>query len=224
MYHLFFISCLFALFLLFLSPFLCQVLQYHCSEMHSFLLGSRLCTIPNASSYIATLMKTACYYTSSSEVSKNSDSRRQKESSRAMREVAASTERGDSGILAKRQSTIRPVSLPLQVRVSASPLRRSFTMGASPSFCPLFVFNNLKDGESDNSGYDGDLEGGMEVLGDDDGEEERVAGVGGSLLSPLAIVPVPADIKKPLWFETPIWQCLELITECLEDDGNASQW
>ena len=169
-------------------------------------------------------MKTACYYTSSPDGSKTSSLGLQQESSRAAVEVPAKAEKGESGILARKQSTIRPVSLPLGVKVLASPLRRSSIMGASPSFCPLFVSSNLGDGESDNSGYDGDLEGGMEMVDGDAEEEERAAGVGGSLLSPLTIIPIPDDIKKPLWFETPIWQCLELITECLKDEGSASQW
>ena len=206
----------------FLSP--CQVLRFHCSEIHSLLLGNKLCTIPNASCYIATLMKTACYYTSSPDGSKASSLGLQRESPRAVAEVSGSAEKGESGILARRQTTIRPVSLPLGVRVSASPLRRSSVMGASPTFCPLFVSGSVGDGESDNSGYEGDMEGGTEVVDGDGGEEERVAGVGGNLLSPLTVIPVPDSIKKPLWFETPIWQCLELITECLKDEGGASEW
>lgn len=92
------------------------------------------------------------------------------------------------------------------------------------------------DGESDYSGYDADTEFGgraragslwseggtpEEPVGE---EEERVAGSGCGLHSPVTTVKVPVDIKKRLWLEGPVWQCLELLKECVEDTTTKTLW
>ena len=55
-------------------------------------------------------------------------------------------------------------------------------------------------------------------------EEMMVAGVGGNLQSPVTMVSVPPEIKRCLWLESPVWQCLDLLKECVQDSSTAMRW
>ena len=88
------------------------------------------------------------------------------------------------------------------------------------------------EGESDYSGYDGDCELGSPiknlpvdtVMQKGESEEEKAAGIGGSWQSPVATVRVPEGIKRRLWMESPVWQCVGLLRESLEDRDGVVKW
>uniref|UniRef100_A0A1X7VEE8 Uncharacterized protein n=2 Tax=Amphimedon queenslandica TaxID=400682 RepID=A0A1X7VEE8_AMPQE len=242
-----------------------KVLEFHCSEVHSFLHGSKLCTASNSSQYIATLLKTATFYSpepSSAPVSPRrsssgpghnhslkptrSPSHRSRHSSSRGSTSKISPSRNSlhsshgsakgSPILSRRQSKIRPLTLPSDTKVTRKPIKLiSPTVALSPSNRLHPFFPAVIDGESDYSGYDADTEFGgraragslwseggtpEEPIGE---EEERVAGSGFGLHSPVTTVKVPEDIKKRLWLEGPVWQCLELLKECVEDATTKTQ-
>lgn len=125
------------------------------------------------------------------------------------------------------------MALPLDVKLHTKPVRRvNPAVTLSPGnglrvFFPTTI--DVVDNESDNSGYEGDIEFGMggacwdgeEEIGKE--EEERVAGGGVSLHSPVTTVKVPEEVKHRLWLEKPIWQSLELLNECLEDEITAEK-
>ena len=88
------------------------------------------------------------------------------------------------------------------------------------------------EGESDYSGYDADCELGSPTkhspiataMERRENEEERAAGVGGSLQLPPTTVRVPDRIKKRLWMESPVWHCIELLRESLEGGDDIIKW
>ena len=90
----------------------------------------------------------------------------------------------------------------------------------------------LMEGESDYSGYDADCELGSPiknspvdtVLEGRESEEEKAVGVGGSWQSPLVTVRVPEGVKRRLWMESPVWQCVELLKESLEGKDAVVKW
>ena len=107
----------------------------------------------------------------------------------------------------------------------------------SPASGFRLLFPTLIDtgeGESDASGYEGDIEfcveqwwnGDERYELDDEGEEEesRVAGVGSSLQNSITLARVPGEVRRRIWMEVPIWQCVDLLKECLFDEETAEKW
>ena len=218
-----------------------QVMKSHLSEINSFLLGSRICSIPNASLYIATLFRTACYYPSMPSSSSSSPSSTtilpaQRDSSQKNGVISRAPQSTRRKVVAsKRQSTIRPVSLPVSMGpILANPVTRAGPGAASSPTTSLRLLHPTplsvaEDAESDTSGYDADTEygvGGAMWEGDSgmEDEEGRVAGVGGNLQSPVTMVSVPLEVCRRLWLESPVWQCLDLLKECLQDPTTATRW
>ena len=147
---------------------------------------------------------------------------------------------GHSPVISIKQSKIRPVSLSVNgnmkpVRQNSFPLVKSPISGLRQLF-PSLV-DNAAEGESDTSGYEGDTEfwsqrwweGPQRYSLEDEemqeNEEGLVAGVGtSSLSSPVTSVKAPPSIKRKIWMEPPIWQCIELLKECLKDKETAEKW
>lgn len=234
--------------------------------MHSFLQGSKLCTASNSSLYLATLLKTATYYSpepasaptsplrssstpnhthkptqSPSRKNRRSSSRgsiQKLSPSHNSSYTSSKGELGGSPILS-RQSRIRPLTLPTDARVTRKPVKRvSPSLALSPGnrLHPFFpaAIDGLTE-ESDYSGYDADTEFGGRGRGgawwseggtpvETVGEEDKVAGSGCGLYSPISTVKVPGEVKRRLWLESPVWQCLELLKECIDDKRTRAQW
>ena len=214
-------------------------MQSHLSEINSFLSGSRICSIPNASLYIATLFKTACYYPSPPSSSSPSTLTSSQRDSTQKNGVISSTRAAQGTkrkvVASRKQSTIRPVSRPVSMGpIPANPVTRAGPGAASSPTTSLRLLHPTPlsvadDAESDTSGYDADTEHGVggamwECDSGLEDEEGRVAGVGGNLQSPVTMVPVPLEVCRRLWLESPIWQCLDLLKECLQDTNTALRW
>ena len=193
------------------------MLEFYCTEVHSFLHGSRLCSIQNSHQYISVLLKTAIYY-----------SQEQDKSISTLSSNESKKKENTSPVVSRRQSKIRPVALPLDVKLHTKPVQRvNPAIVLSPGnhmrlFFPAAVDTFDVGGDSDQSGYDGDIEF-CDVWLDNIDEEDKSAGSGG-LHTPLPLVRVPQEIKRKLCIESPIWQCLELLKECIDDDNTISKW
>lgn len=194
-----------------------------------------MCVIPNSHLYIATLFKTACYYSQDPEKPAQPTSQTT-QTEPPKRTNSCSDQKSNlegSPVISHRQSKIRPIALPLDVKLHKKPVRRvNPAVTLSPSnglrvFYPTTI--DVVGNESDNSGYEGDTELGMggawwdgeAKIGEE--EEKRVAGGGVSLHSPVTTVKVPEEVRRRLWLEKPIWQSLELLNECLEDEIRAEK-
>lgn len=209
-----------------------KVLEFHCKDVHSCLTNSRLCAIPNSSSYIATLVKIACFFSADIERQlSGTETNHQKEASDVNKNVK------NSPIISSKRSKIRPISLPIDVKAPSKPVKWcSPVLIRSPASGLRLLFPTLIDtgeGESDASGYEGDIEfcveqwwnGDERYELDDEGEEEesRVAGVGSSLQNSITLARVPGEVRRRIWMEVPIWQCVDLLKECLFDEETAEK-
>lgn len=176
-----------------------------------------MCSISNSQQFISTLLKVACY-NSHEQVKEQTLSRHNSKT--------LTKKQNNSPIVSRRQSKIRPIALPMDVKLHNKPVKRvNPAIVLSPGnhlrlFFPSTV--DTVDGESDHSGYDGDTEL-CDVWKIDGDEEERSAGSGG-LNTPLALVKAPDNIRSKLWMEKPVWQCIELLKECIDDKTTITKW
>ncbi len=175
------------------------------------------------------LMKAVCFFSPEVEknVSNRVDSTRRRQSDGQTRQ---------SPIVTCKQSKIKPISFSKDKNSSKLIRQNSLPMVKSPisglrQVYPLAV--DTIDGESDTSGYEGDTEfwtqrwwqGTERYDQEEEDEEGLVAGIGtSSLNSPLTPIRAPLEIRKRIWLESPIWHCIELLKECLEDKETAEKW
>ena len=178
------------------------------------------------------LMKAVCFF--SPELEKYSDQQKRRQS--IIDDGPKHHHHHGGPVSSYRQSKIRPVSSCGDTKTFSKPLRQnSLPMFKSPisglrQLVPVAV--DMVDGESDTSGYEGDTElwtqrwwAGAQRYQEEENEEGLVTGVGGTgLMSPAASIRAPLEIKKRIWLESPIWQCIELLKECLEDKETAEKW
>ena len=178
-------------------------------------------------------MKIACFFSADIERQlSGTETNHQKEASDVDKNVQ------NSPIISSKRSKIRPISLPIDVKAPSKPVKRSSpVLIRSPASGLRLLFPTLIDtgeGESDASGYEGDIEfcveqwwnGDERYELDDEGEEEesRVAGVGSSLQNSITLARVPGEVRRRIWMEVPIWQCVDLLKECLFDEETAEKW
>ena len=208
-----------------------QVLELYCKEVQRYLSDSRICSISNSSSYVAMLMKAVCFFSPETELV-NSDTVKRK---RSIIDDGSINKTKQPSVVSYKQSKIRPVFAidvkPRLSRQNSSPMVKSPISGLRQLY-PLVAMDTV-DGESDLSGYEGDTEfwtqrwweGTRRYEQEEENEEGLVAGVGtSSLMSPLTPIKAPLEIKRRIWLETPLWQCIDLLEECLGDKETAEKW
>lgn len=206
-----------------------QVLELHCKELHTYLSGSRVCSISNSSDFIAMLMKAVCFFSPEPDCSDSSTVTTRN------RGNIDDTKLSQSATLSYKQSRIRPISVSTNSKVHSKlfkqntfPLLRSPISGLKQLY-PLSC--DTIDGES--SGYEGDTEfwtqqwwkGEERYNQEEENEEGLAAGAGSSnRLKPVSPIRTPTEMKRKIWLESPIWQSIELLKECLEDRDSAEKW
>ena len=179
-------------------------------------------------------MKAVCFF--SPEIDKNPSNRGDMKRRQSIIDDGRSKH---NHVVLCKQSKIKPISLSLPIDRKTGPKlirQNSLPMVKSPisglrQLYPLSI--DTIDGESDASGYEGDTEfwtqrwweGTQRYDQEEEDEEGLVAGIGtSSLNSPLTPIRAPLEIKKRIWLESPIWQCIKLLKECLEDKETAEKW
>jgi hypothetical protein len=197
-----------------------KVLELHCKEVHEFLKDSRLCSIPNSHTYLSTLMKVACHYPSDFNKRVPQSNNQPSVAPATSSSASDSHNTKTSPVISRRKTKICPVALPVDVKSQDKPVRRvNPAVLLSPGNHARMFYSSKLETESDHSGYDGDTEISTWLEGPIGGEdeEEMSAGVGRVLRTPLVLVRVPDEINNRMWLERPIWQCLDLLKECISD-------